>query len=449
MKGKCYNRNYNGSSKPCPAFLQVQDTADGLCATCQVKLTALPVVNTSAPKTGSLAKPKTDKPLVATKAPSKTPRVSMPTRSTSESLPSVQRVSARGITRPADLSLTDTSQVEVKGRGRLFGQIASPVSAPQVKVRIGGTKNQYVSVGTEEVALHPAIKAQRENKNSCEAFTQALCQMTGVPRLHIIWFGGAMPEGRMKALETWIRAFNSELQVFVWADSRVRGWEAINKQFTGMKQCTVVDARDALIKSCQAEWTTAYEMEIGLEPRLKGAEAFVASAAASDVLRLVVVHLYGGLYLDMDMPLSTDWEQRDISFPLNDEGFALLKWNTGKPVNAGMAARAGSPAFARIIHGYLEIMKMNLVKLISVEDLELITKTMREGHEKWTSEMPIYGTAKNFTMFRTGPDILNEAVAAVLGSPMTTCTNTHTFSVEGMFYGNELSWLSPRAMWFP
>ncbi|RKI51029.1 hypothetical protein D7Y27_00980 [Corallococcus sp. AB004] len=446
IRGKCFNKRYGEPPSPCPLFMQQQDTDDGLCATCRKALKAPTAPKFEAPKTPYLKKKPTLSGVVEKK--STAPRQ---VSSTSTSLPPVEMISARELTKPANLPLRDAMHVEVKGRGKLFGQLASPSDAPTLKVRVGGTTNQHVWVNAQDVVPHPTLQAMREDEVSREAFSQALCRLTcdEQPRLHIIWFGSALPEARMKALDTWISAFDPGLQVYVWADSRVRGWDAINSQFFGKSRCKVFDASVALAAACQAMWTDAYEKEIGLRPRMEDAECFVASAAASDVLRLVVVYLYGGLYLDMDMPMARDWKKRNISFPLNEHGFALLRWQNGHPVNAGMAARPNSPKLAKVIHAYVVAMANYLSLYLSDKDLQLITQTMRENHDKWTEEMPVFLTAKNFTMFRTGPDVLNGAVTMVLGAPMITWERNYQFAVEGMHYGNELSWLSPRAMWFP
>lgn len=439
--GTCYNKDYNGA--PCPLFLRRQQTDDDMCATCHQPLTGSSALRREAPKTASSKGPSAS--LIRKTPIEKRSTVPRSDLSATTSAPLVEMISARSLTNPADLSLRDEMHVEVKGSGGLFGQIVGKANTPTLKVRVGGTVDQHVWVNRQDVVPHPTLKAMREDKLSRAAFSQALCQLTKVPLLHIIWFGGALPEDRMKALDTWIGAFDS-LRVYVWADSRVRGWEAITKQFFGNPRCKVIDAQKALAESAQVTWTAAYEKEIGLKPRIADTDCFVASACASDVLRLVVVYRYGGLYLDMDMPLNRDWQQRDIVFPLNKDGFALLKWQTGKPVNAGMAAHEGSATLAKVIDMYLNEMAVNLMRLITAEDLKVITETMRQNLDRWYDKMAVYTAAKNFTMFRTGPDVLNEAVKKVLGAQWE---KTHLFAVEGMHYGNELSWLSPRGMWFP
>lgn len=132
-----------------------------------------------------------------------------------------------------------------------------------------------------------------------------------IPKLHFVWLGSALTSNNAKNLPGWIDA-NSDcsVNIFVWFDSKMLTHDQI--QATRKYLDTIVQYEDNVYlcdirkyKLFHSEYLlNAYEYELGLQPR-PGVNDLVREiknyGMTSDLLRMCILRLYGGFYMDLDM----------------------------------------------------------------------------------------------------------------------------------------------------
>lgn len=136
-----------------------------------------------------------------------------------------------------------------------------------------------------------------------------------INKIHFIWLGSNLNEYRAKNIPMWIVANkNCNFDFIIWYDSalisKFEEKETIN--YVGTLDHSSIQLRDIrnygimdiAINDNFIKVIEAYNYESGIWPRAKInpiAQKISNWGFASDVLRMLILHLYGGFYVDTDM----------------------------------------------------------------------------------------------------------------------------------------------------
>lgn len=244
-----------------------------------------------------------------------------------------------------------------------------------------------------------------------------------IPQIaHYIWLGGTLPDyARSNILS--FQAINPQWQVNVWSDNPARLRNNLIDQglsATALNRITIVSVNDALEQApphLRRDLSGVYAREV--------AGTYRNYAAASDLLRLTVLYLHGGLYMDTDVyvdPSAPVGAINAVRSPASGVLFSTL--TEGGQGNHVIASQPGAWGMARLLGRAVD----SYVRDISVlkrrggyftaapgEDV-FRGDTFSEQDERdlqfiWQNKRSFEHSGMGRTMFTqdmTGPNLINE-----------------------------------------
>ncbi|KKK74778.1 hypothetical protein LCGC14_2880350, partial [marine sediment metagenome] len=195
--------------------------------------------------------------------------------------------------------------------------------------------------------------------------------------IHVIWIGSAIPAKYLKNIKTWFEIFKPS-NIYLWYDSKnplFKPGDPLRKQSAGgIKLRNINDyaffnpAHYELPLQIVQKLENIYNIESGKTDRVVGGVTFGKSTnemiinfgLATDILRLLVLYTYPGLYLDTDTTIDDHYTSDDLR--ICNSGFCFAWQHPSKAFIGGLGNNIiyynGTPEAKHLLERYLN----NIVK---------------------------------------------------------------------------------------
>jgi hypothetical protein len=263
--------------------------------------------------------------------------------------------------------------------------------------------------------------------------------------VHSIWLGGPVTDGRtvtdavrqnLQKLST--HAQRQGMRVVLWTD--VSRSDLARAGSDAARMLSWARKHDIALLSPDEVFHVDEPMHLAAEYRLETAKATAAGyTAASDILRLEILHRFGGVYTDHDNEVRRLHSMRNL---LAEPGFALHSSGRGLPNNSAILAARRHPFIRR----YLEAISDNY--RLSQHELQPqahhVENSMAAQREKYVAQKAFAIRRRSVTE-RTGPFNLDTVIAG-LG---LTRQQVPRISTDQLSMGTAHTWLSTKPRRFP
>lgn len=158
-----------------------------------------------------------------------------------------------------------------------------------------------------------------------------------INKLHFVWLGAQMGSEYVKNIIKWSNMFDCEFDIYMWVDRKSSVHDSIQKleeDLGVLHNLAIYDVNDYIFTETTKEiflrrdesmgiqrntfekLKLEYEYEIGITPRPQVGNLFnfiKNYGFSSDIIRLMILSVYGGFYCDVDMePFNICEYQKDV-----------------------------------------------------------------------------------------------------------------------------------------
>ncbi|OBA57210.1 hypothetical protein A5647_24340 [Mycobacterium sp. 1100029.7] len=262
---------------------------------------------------------------------------------------------------------------------------------------------------------------------------------------HSIWLGGAVTDGRKttdlvrRNLEKLSKVAQGEgMRVVLWTDVPRTEFERSGGDAARMRSWA--RRHNIALLSPNEVFHVDEPMNLAAEYRLEAAKGTAAGyTAASDILRLEILHRLGGIYTDHDNQVRRLDGLRNL---LGAPGFALHSRGEGIPNNSALLAARGHP----FVKQYLDKIKSNYKKLqnqLHPEVHGFIDNTAKAQHENYVLRPELVIRRRSVTE-RTGPFNFRD----VTESLSLNDADVPRIRTDQLNMGSAHTWLSTKPLRF-
>ncbi|BBX39881.1 WXG100-like domain-containing protein [Mycobacterium simiae] len=258
---------------------------------------------------------------------------------------------------------------------------------------------------------------------------------------HSIWLGGSVTDGRKttdlvrRNLERLSKVGQREgLRVVLWTDVTRAEFERPGSDAARM--LSWARRHNVILLSPNEVFHRDEPMTLAGEYRLENSKGTAAGyTAASDILRLEILHRFGGIYTDHDNQVRRLDGLRNL---LGAPGFALHSGGGSIPNNSALLAARGHPFVKR----YLERIKTNYQRFqdqLHPNVHDFVANTPQAHHETYVRN-PALAIRRRSVIERTGPLNFSE----VAGSFNLHDVDVPRIRSDQLSVGSAHTWLSTK-----
>ncbi len=171
------------------------------------------------------------------------------------------------------------------------------------------------------------------------------------PFLHTVWVGGAIPAAVRERLAEWSQA--RKVQVVLWMDKKAMQQstlKASNENLGGITICATLAIGDTGL-TIKVASTASLKIGGGLGAAAETEATSGRPQVASDILRVGILHEFGGAYMDVGgvTPGTEDYDPSSVEFLGGMDVQPGFHEETGDMENGLMIAKKGSPILREML----------------------------------------------------------------------------------------------------